>query len=259
MLPDHVGVGAMPEHQLDQSRYFLKDTIRQQIDFSQTDQQTGIEPPPLEKPFPADARRFDLPPVGQWEGIETVALTTAIGDRQSRRSFKTEPLTLDELSFLLWATQGVRKRVDGGTVLRTVPSAGNRHSLETYVAVLRSERLGAGLLPLPTAGAPTAAPVPRGADAPQADRSHAGTNFRGQGGGGLYLDDHPVPCGVAVRAGRPQGDCPGRRACLSEPLSGMRGDRGWHLHRRSIPPAVDGPVGAGRRLKRVRHLSGASG
>ena len=127
----------MYEPSLDQYRYFLKDTIRQKIDFSQTDQHRGIEPPPLEKPFPADAKRFGLPPVGQWEGIELIDLATAIGDRQSRRSFTTEPLALDELSFLLWATQGVRERHDQGTVLRTVPSAGNRHALETYLAVLR--------------------------------------------------------------------------------------------------------------------------
>ena len=127
----------MQELSIDQYRYFLKDTIRQRIDFSQTDQHQGVEPPPLEKPFPTDARRLDLPPVGQWEGVKTVDLATAITDRQSRRSFKSEPLTLDELSFLLWATQGVREQHDRGTVLRTVPSAGNRHALETYLAVLR--------------------------------------------------------------------------------------------------------------------------
>ena len=136
----------MPENQLDRCREFLKDTIRQQIDFSQTDQHTGIAPPPLEKPFPADAKRFDLPPVGQWEGIETVDLATAIGDRQSRRRFSPDPLTLDELSFLLWATQGVRERDDDeGTVLRTVPSAGNRHAVETYIAVQRVSGLEPGL------------------------------------------------------------------------------------------------------------------
>ena len=151
----------MHEPSIDHYRYLLKDTIRQRIDFSQTDQQQGVEPPPLEKPFPADARRFDLPPVGQWEGIGKVDLTTAIANRQSRRSFKPEPLTLDELSFLLWATQGVRGRSDGGTVLRTVPSAGNRHALETYMAMLAGRRHRTGLLPLSATGAPTAARVRR--------------------------------------------------------------------------------------------------
>ena len=91
----------MPDSLIQQSREFLKDTVRQRIDFSKTDQSQGLPPPPLEKPFPADAKRLDLPPVGQWMGVETVPLATAIGDRQSRRSFKPAPLTLDELSFLL--------------------------------------------------------------------------------------------------------------------------------------------------------------
>jgi SagB-type dehydrogenase family enzyme len=127
----------MPESHLAACREFLKDTIRQKIDFSQTDQHQGVPPPPLEKPYPPDAVRLDLPPVGQWEGIEMIDLATAIGDRQSRRNFSPEPLTRDELSLLLWATQGVRGRIDEDTVLRTVPSAGNRHALETYLAVQR--------------------------------------------------------------------------------------------------------------------------
>ncbi len=127
----------MPRPSLDQCRNFLKDTIRQRIDFSQTDQSRGVPPPPVEKPYPPDAVRLRLPPVGQWEGVQVIDLATAIGDRQSRRNFSPEPLTLDELSYLLWATQGVRGELDNGTVFRTVPSAGNRHALETYLAVLR--------------------------------------------------------------------------------------------------------------------------
>ena len=94
----------MPESRMDLCREFLKDTIRQKIDFSQTDQQQGVPLPPLEKPYSPDAVRLDLPRVGQWEDIETVDLVTAIGNRQSRRSFGPEPLTFNELSLLLWAT-----------------------------------------------------------------------------------------------------------------------------------------------------------
>ncbi len=131
------GRRSMDKPSLDLCRYFLKDTIRQQIDLSRTDLQMGVEPPPLEKPLPAAAELFRLSPVGQWKGVDTVDLATAISDRQSRRSFSLEPLTLDELSFLLWATQGVRQQITLGTALRTVPSAGNRHALETYLAVQR--------------------------------------------------------------------------------------------------------------------------
>ena len=108
-----------------------------EIDFSQTDQYQGVPPPPLEKPFRPTPCGSSLMPVGQWEGTEMVDLATAIEDRQSHRSFSREPLTRDELSMLLWATQGVRSELDEGTVMRTVPSAGNRHALETYLAVQR--------------------------------------------------------------------------------------------------------------------------
>ena len=135
----------MRESPLDHYRRFLKDTIRQEIDFTKTDQNRGIPPPPLEKPIPADAVRHDLPPVGEWAGIGTVDLTTAIGNRRSHRGFTRDGLTRDELSFLLWATQGVRQTVAPGAVLRTVPSAGNRHALETYLAVLRVSGLEPGL------------------------------------------------------------------------------------------------------------------
>ncbi|MBN2578360.1 MAG: SagB/ThcOx family dehydrogenase [Pirellulales bacterium] len=120
----------------DQGREFLKDAIRLELDFSQTDQARGVEPPPLEKPFAPEARRIDLPPPDRWKDVPLIDLATAVGRRHSRRRFTDRPLTLDELSFLLWATQGVRKRSGSGTILRTVPSAGNRHALETYLAVV---------------------------------------------------------------------------------------------------------------------------
>lgn len=124
----------MPRNSLVQSRHFLKDTVRQAIDFSRVDQQRGVPPPPLEKPFALDARRVQLVPKGQWN-IRPVDLETAIARRESRRTFRAEPLTFDELSFLLWATQGVRDYVDRTATFRTVPSAGARHALETYLCV----------------------------------------------------------------------------------------------------------------------------
>ena len=134
----------MTPSSLRQQRYFLKDSIRLEIDFSQTDQSRGARPPPIEKPFGPDAVRIELTPPGRWQGVPDVELRTAIGRRESRRRYTPQPLTLDELSFLLWATQGVRQRLDEGTALRTVPSAGARHALETYLCVFRVEGLDRG-------------------------------------------------------------------------------------------------------------------
>ena len=50
----------MDEDLIEQYRYFLKDSIRKEIDFSATDQNKGVDAPPIEKPYPADAVRIDL-------------------------------------------------------------------------------------------------------------------------------------------------------------------------------------------------------
>ena len=130
---------------LDHYRYFLKDTVRLTIDFSLTDQSRGVAPPPVEKPYAADGERIDLVPHGKWQGISTIDLISAIQNRSSHRQFTADPLSLDEVSFLLWATQGIRKKANGATALRTVPSAGCRHALETYLCVLHVAGLEPGI------------------------------------------------------------------------------------------------------------------
>ena len=126
---------------LRQFRRFLQDWVRVTIDFSKTDQSLGVPPPPIEKPFSPDARRVSLPAPGDWRGISSVDLVSAIQRRRSRRHYRSQPLTLDELAFLLWATQGIQRRLDSGTALRTVPSAGCRHAFETYLAVMNIQGL----------------------------------------------------------------------------------------------------------------------
>jgi SagB-type dehydrogenase family enzyme len=128
-----------------QYRSFLKDSIRKGIDFSKTDQNRGIAPPPIEKPYSKEARRITLPRYDQFKEIDKIDLKTAIGNRESRRSYRAEPMTVEELSFLLWATQGIRQKMDPGHALRTVPSAGCRHALETYLCVLNILGLDQGI------------------------------------------------------------------------------------------------------------------
>jgi SagB-type dehydrogenase family enzyme len=130
---------------MQQYRYFLKDTIRKHIDFSKTDQNRGIEAPPVEKPFADDAVTTELPEPHTLKDIHDINLSDAIKNRKSHRAYENKPLTLDELSFLLWATQGIRHIVDSGHAYRTVPSAGCRHALETYLCVLNVEGLEAGI------------------------------------------------------------------------------------------------------------------
>jgi SagB-type dehydrogenase family enzyme len=135
----------MKNPKMEQYRYFLKDTIRKHIDFSKTDQNRGIDPPPVEKPFADGSVTTELSKPYEIKDIPYIYLSDAIKNRKSRRAFLNKPITLDELSFLLWATQGIRHIVDRGHAYRTVPSAGCRHALETYLCVLNIEGLEAGV------------------------------------------------------------------------------------------------------------------
>jgi SagB-type dehydrogenase family enzyme len=130
------------DQELERYRYFLKDSIRKKIDFSQTDQNQGLIAPPIEKPYKADAKTIPLELV-DWEDKYNTGLVGAIRSRESRRKFQNKPLTLHELSFLLWATQGIRFMA-GSVAFRNVPSAGCRHALETYMAIFNVEGLDEG-------------------------------------------------------------------------------------------------------------------
>jgi SagB-type dehydrogenase family enzyme len=60
--------------------------------------------------------------------------------RRSIRSFSPNPLSLDDLSFLLWASTGVQRK-EQGYEFRTVPSAGALYPIETYLIVNNVEDL----------------------------------------------------------------------------------------------------------------------
>lgn len=70
-----------------------------------------------------------------------------IRERKSRRSFSQETLTDRQLSFLLWATQGVHKFAGKHRQItfRNVPSAGSRHPFETYLFLNHVQGFSKGL------------------------------------------------------------------------------------------------------------------
>ncbi|MBN2387099.1 MAG: SagB/ThcOx family dehydrogenase [Anaerolineales bacterium] len=105
---------------------------------------SGVPQPPLELPIPASARRIELPGP-PFDQIPAVSLLSALGGRRSIRQYSRQALTLEELSFLLWATQGVQEITDRPATLRPVPSAGARHAFETHLLVHNVENLPAGI------------------------------------------------------------------------------------------------------------------
>jgi SagB-type dehydrogenase family enzyme len=116
------------------------------FDFAvQSEQKLGLAQPPLHRRHPLAGEGMPLPAAADLPAL-TLDLKALVTARESVRNYSDAQLSLVELSWLLWATQGV-KAVKGGSycTMRTVPSAGARHPLESYLAINRVEGLPAGL------------------------------------------------------------------------------------------------------------------
>jgi len=111
-----------------------------------SDQRKDIPAPPLQKRFDAKAEKTVALPAPTRDVMAVHDLFTVIGQRQSRRAYASTPLSREQLSFLLWATQGVHiANTEKNCSRRTVPSAGSRHPYETYVHVARVDGVEPGL------------------------------------------------------------------------------------------------------------------
>lgn len=107
-------------------------------------QDLGAPQPPLELPIEEGTSLLALPSPGGLE-IPRIDLQAAVEQRRTLRRYRQQALSLDELSYLLWMTQGVKEITRRPVTLRTVPSAGARHAFETWLLVNNVDGLQPGL------------------------------------------------------------------------------------------------------------------
>jgi len=98
------------------------------------------EPPSIPTPTPSleDEATMRLP---EPRYDSDVSIEQSLLQRRSTRSYTGEPITLQEVSQLLWAAQGITD-VRG---FRTAPSAGALYPLEVYVVAGDVENLAPGI------------------------------------------------------------------------------------------------------------------
>jgi SagB-type dehydrogenase family enzyme len=106
-----------------------------------SDQERRLPQPPLEMAYEGEGTVIPLPDPGEGRAD----LKSLIDSRTSIRNYSDAPISLQDLSYLLWCTQGVKEVVGTQATLRTVPSAGARHAIETYLLVNRVQGLPPGL------------------------------------------------------------------------------------------------------------------
>jgi SagB-type dehydrogenase family enzyme len=125
-----------------QGKEFMEKTKYKYLEKS--DQSKGLPPPSLTLPATKEGEIIELPDL-MGVNVKSIDLSAAINQRQSVRSFSQESLSLEELSYVLWSTQGVKAVTPRPATLRTVPSAGARHCFEAYVLVNNVDGISPGL------------------------------------------------------------------------------------------------------------------
>jgi len=124
------------KEEMEQGRNFLKGDLWEKWGRLERDQENDIPPPPIQEPYPTNSDLIDLIEPQNFS-IGNMPLIDVINRRRSKRNYTKEPFNLEELSFLLWVTQGVQKIIgERLSTLRTVPSGGARHPFETYLIPL---------------------------------------------------------------------------------------------------------------------------
>ena len=119
---------------------YLKETKYRRTATFGRDDLGPVPRPPVYKSYP-DAPRIALPkPAFQ----DTESLWSLLDRRRSRRRYTAEPITIEALSTLLWATQGITLST-AGYQFRTAPSAGALYPVETYLSIHRVSDVGQGI------------------------------------------------------------------------------------------------------------------
>ena len=126
-------------------RKFMKSIWDGELEAFESDQDLKLPQPPLVKA----AMRPEAPPIDLPRNFEILDLQNdlikLLTQRRSRRHYSEEGMNLLQLSFLLWASQGVKDiRGKSYATLRTVPSGGARHPFETYLLVRDIEGVAPG-------------------------------------------------------------------------------------------------------------------
>jgi SagB-type dehydrogenase family enzyme len=113
-------------------------------DFSTVDMILRVPEPPNELPVPEGAKIVALPHPGRIS-VADISVRKAVESWEPVGFFPRSSISLKELSFLLWCTQGCRKAAPEQVRLRNVPSSGSRYPIDTYFVAGEVEGLATGL------------------------------------------------------------------------------------------------------------------
>ena len=125
------------------SKEYIGDKFQQQTKYYRNKLDNGPDwsiRPDIYKHYP-NSLKIKLPSP---KSTSTDSLDVVIQNRRSIREFSKKALTMNQLSYLLWASTGINKK-EYGFELRTAPSAGALYPIETYLVINNVENISKGI------------------------------------------------------------------------------------------------------------------
>jgi len=129
----------MPELETCTGYQYLRDTFYDRETIKQFKRPAIAEVNTFKK-YP-DSKRIELP--RNWN-LKEARITPLLQSRRSLRKYSTEPVSFEELAFMLWASQGITAK-SGSYTFRTAPSGGALYPIETYLSIKNVTDLESGL------------------------------------------------------------------------------------------------------------------
>ncbi|KYK25816.1 hypothetical protein AYK20_03955 [Thermoplasmatales archaeon SG8-52-1] len=125
------------------SKEYIGDKFQQQTKYYRNKLDNGPDwsiRPDIYKHYP-NSLKIKLPSP---KSTSTDSLDVVIQNRRSIRDFSKKALTMNQLSYLLWASTGINKK-EYGFELRTTPSAGALYPIETYLVINNVKNISQGI------------------------------------------------------------------------------------------------------------------
>ena len=99
--------------------------------------------PNIYKIYP-NSPRIELPKPHPEKHNKKFNITDIFKQRRSIRVFRENPIELEQISYLLWASTGIQRKI-GNFAFRTAPSAGALYPIETYILINNCKQLDHGI------------------------------------------------------------------------------------------------------------------
>ncbi len=129
----------MPELEECSGYEYLRETAYDRVTIKEARRPAIGQVPPFKK-YP-DAEKVELPRT--WR-LKEARIAPLLQQRRSLRHYLMEPILLEELAFMLWASQGITAK-SGNYSFRTSPSGGALYPVETYLSANLVKGLRPGL------------------------------------------------------------------------------------------------------------------